>query len=306
MIFVRWSAPSRTIHSPEVNGLFDEETERILLFAFETDRMSVDAHAGHLSLKLLASGGERYHLGNRTITLDPSRILFLNAGQRYSSSIDVRRTRSVSFFLPPADVCSAISSLSRSDVALLDRPDADQVDPELPQVPFRPDALLGTLASRLVSVTLGARARSLPELEELVMQVAGRALTASLGLTSLARGARAVRRSTRDELMSRALRARDLIEDRRGRVSLSEMSHVACLSKFHFLRVFRSIFGCTPAAYARSVRLSAALAELDCGALPHRAAVHARYSSPSTLRRALRQHEARLARATCGSTPLFS
>ena len=64
------------------------------------------------------------------------------------------------------------------------------------------------------------------------------------------------KRSTRDELRSRILRAKEQIDDLQGHyISLDDLAATACLSKYHFLRYFTVIFGLSPAAYARRLRL---------------------------------------------------
>ncbi len=98
-----------------------------------------------------------------------------------------------------------------------------------------------------------------------------------------------MRPATRAELLARVLRARDLAEDTRGRVTLGAMAHAAGLSRYHFLRVFRAVMGVTPAAYAREVRLERGLRRLGQGDGPVAAAREAGYASSSTFLRSLRR-----------------
>jgi AraC family transcriptional regulator of adaptative response/methylated-DNA-[protein]-cysteine methyltransferase len=98
-----------------------------------------------------------------------------------------------------------------------------------------------------------------------------------------------MRRATREELIGRVLRARDLIEDTGGRVSLAHMADAAGLSRYHFLRVFRSLLGVTPAVYARQVRLARGLARLARGGSTRAAARVAGLPSSSTFLRSVRR-----------------
>jgi AraC-like DNA-binding protein len=288
MLFVRWSAENRILPSAEVDGLFRQLADRILLFAFETNGMQVESHRGQLSLKMVVRGEEQYHVAGRTVALAPGRVLLLNAGEQYASSIDHRGTRSVSFFVPARDVADALAAMTMTDGALLDDPSRPSA-PEVTQAPFRATGALAALTQRLATATFSAAPPDRGALEGLVVETAVAALAADLNLVRRGGLAHCVRRSTRAELAARVIRACELIEDSRGRVSLTEMASVACLSRYHFLRVFREVTGVTPAAWARRVRLRNGLAELRRTGSARRAARVAGFSSVSTFLRATRR-----------------
>jgi AraC-like DNA-binding protein len=282
LLLSRWAAPERHVSSSEVDDYFGEVTDHILLFAFTTDRMAVEPHRGHLSVKLLASGAERYHFDGRSVLLSPGHVLVVRAGERYASTIEQRGTRSVSFFLPPREVSSAFAAATTANGALVD-------DSAIVHAPFRARGALAQSVHQLLETT-GARVHPAPDiLEELVRHVAAHALPAAAGLAVSGALASCARESTREELVSRVHRARDLVHDRRGRVSLDEMSRVACLSKYHFLRAFSEVVGSTPARYARSVRVSHGAGELLRGVPVWRARRAAGFSSSSAFYRALRR-----------------
>ena len=74
------------------------------------------------------------------------------------------------------------------------------------------------------------------------------------------------KRSTRDELIARVSAARDFLHATHGsKADLDTLAEVACLSRYHFLRLFRELSGTTPAAYARSLRLQRARSLLQAG-----------------------------------------
>jgi AraC-like DNA-binding protein len=99
------------------------------------------------------------------------------------------------------------------------------------------------------------------------------------------------KRSTRDELVGRIVRAREYISDMRGQdCSLDRLAQVACLSKFHFLRVFRQVFGESPAALARACRLEEAARSIRRGEPEDLAASAGGFANRHSMRRALRRH----------------
>ena len=288
--YVRWSATHRTLDAAEVHSTFAALRDRVLLFAFETDRMVVEPHSGELSVKVVARGAERYVIGGRMVTLEPGRILLTNAGQQYASSIDQRGTRSLSLFLPPHEVVWAQDALRRREAALLDAPGMHGGIPEVAQAPFRPQRPLRQAAERLIVTAFDVRRPELDELQDLARLLAFEALAEAMRIVPPGALASCVRRSTRDELIARVLRARDFVEDRAGHASLQEMAEVACLSKYHFLRAFTEVVGRTPARYAAGIRLNRGRAMLEAGAPGQTAARRAGYQSASALRRALRRN----------------
>ncbi|HEX2533319.1 MAG TPA: AraC family transcriptional regulator, partial [Chitinophagaceae bacterium] len=79
----------------------------------------------------------------------------------------------------------------------------------------------------------------------------------------------AVKASTREELYRRLAAARDCLQARlQEPVTLDELAEAACLSKFHFLRLFRQTFGLSPYQYLQQLRLEEAKTLLRQSGIP--------------------------------------
>ncbi|GAB2961157.1 hypothetical protein GCM10027048_31510 [Hymenobacter coalescens] len=100
----------------------------------------------------------------------------------------------------------------------------------------------------------------------------------------------ALRQATRQELVRRLGWSVDYLHSYYARdLSIDELARVACLSKFHYLRLFRALHGQTPYAYLRQLRLRKGQALLR-GGLPVAAVAEAvGFESSSAFGRALRQ-----------------
>jgi AraC-like DNA-binding protein len=62
-----------------------------------------------------------------------------------------------------------------------------------------------------------------------------------------------------DDLYRRLVRARDYLHEHHAEpLALADLAREACLSPFHFLRLFRDAFGATPRQYLIEVRLERA------------------------------------------------
>ncbi|MBS1660496.1 MAG: helix-turn-helix transcriptional regulator [Bacteroidetes bacterium] len=85
-----------------------------------------------------------------------------------------------------------------------------------------------------------------------------------------------IRQTTRVELYKRLSRARDLLHscftaDRpcfSADLSLDQLSAEACLSKYHFLRLFRQTYGLSPHQYLQNLRLEKARTMLTTSSIP--------------------------------------
>ncbi len=69
----------------------------------------------------------------------------------------------------------------------------------------------------------------------------------------------ALKQGTKQELHQRLNRARDcLYAQPLEAYSLEELAQIACLSKYHFLRMFRAAYGCTPHQFQLQLRVEKA------------------------------------------------
>lgn len=268
----RWAREERRLTSAEVDGCFERERTRLQVFAFQTRRLRVEPHEGRFSIKAVISGREHYQIDGHAVALDPGALLLVNSGEQYSSCIENVQTSAVSCFL------------------------SEHVARQLPEVvplPFMPTPFLAHLRQRLIdTLVLGEGADA--------VSVAGvvHELTIAVVHESLQRFRpnvlpAVVRRATRRDLIARVSRARDYIDDHHGLgVTLDQLAEIACLSKYHLLRVFAEVFGRTPFVYAQDRRLRYARLLQARGASDGEAARMTGYASASTLGRALRKHNA--------------
>ena len=99
------------------------------------------------------------------------------------------------------------------------------------------------------------------------------------------------RPGTRREIHRRIVLAIDYIEScYEHSIELATLARVACLSKFHFLRAFRSLHGMTPQDYLQRKRAYVAKRLLTTTTLPTaEVALRVGYSSPTSLRKQVRQ-----------------
>lgn len=282
---VSWSQAERRMDADEVSDFYDSRLVEPWLFHFTTSRLKLEPHGGAFSLKLVLRGAEDYSFGRRRVRLTPGQMLFAAAGRAYGSAIDAP-TESLSLFLPDGEAASLWHDGGAPHERAIDAP-APAGAPEPPPIAWRGGDRAQAVLSEL-RAALGASDR------------AGAGLAAAALLAEAVRGWRRAaplhaltgpsRAATREELLARVMRARDLIEDLGGvGCDLDRLAGAACLSRYHFLRVFREAYGCTPGHYSRRVRLARASLALDAGAAPQMIARDLGYSRSASLQRARRR-----------------
>lgn len=280
----QWHGPGYRVTRSE-DRFFGSPLREMTLFRFTTRHFEVEPHAGEFSLKVVSSGEERYVFGRRIVALRPRQALLVNAGETYASSIR-QAAQSLSIFFRPAEAAAACSAARESAEELLETP-AGSAPLEVAQVPFSGSAAFRhALGALTAALDIGDQALA----EEEACRLLSAALTDVWRMAPPTALAHVRRRATRDELVARVQRARTLIDDALDRnLSLDRLAEEACLSRYHFLRVFSEVVGVTPLAYARAGRLERARRALERGAGSRRAARLAGYHNERAFRRAYRR-----------------
>jgi AraC-like DNA-binding protein len=199
------------------------------------------ADEADLSLKWLADGAAQYRTEGRAYRVTGDEQLMLNRGQPYRMRM---QGESFVMFFPKTAADAAWQMQTRSGETL----------PEIPTVAASSPA---PLQKRLMELR-DESARARPSGEKL-LELSCAVLD---DLVSLAHTRRrhamklpALRKTTRDELLRRLVRAESYLADLGTSATLAGAAQAAALSPFHLIRVFNAAFGLTPLAYAAAKRL---------------------------------------------------
>jgi AraC family transcriptional regulator len=186
----------------------------------------------------------RYHLGDRWINIDTRRPLTVVAPPRTDVQYDIGGSSQLIILAVPLD-------------RLPDIPETDDISEKLSEVYETPfdDPLLTDLAERLWKEA-GCQESACSLVMDTVVMV-----TLSI-LLSRSRCAGHPKKDREDFTQDRIARVLDYIEDHLGDdIRLGELASVACLSPFHFSRMFKAAVGVSPLRYVaeRRVRLACRL-----------------------------------------------
>ncbi len=203
-----------------------------------------------LSLKWVPRGSADYRTEGRAYRLSGATQLLLNRGQPYRMNMRGESETFVLFF--PKTV---------ADAAWRAHSDSGDAMPEIPTAAAPPPRAL-----QQCLFSLQAESRTLKPDADLLRELCVAVLGEIVSLAALRRGQafriNARRRTTREELLRRLLRAETYLRDAGHRATLSGAADAAALSPFHLIRIFKNVFNETPLAYGARTRLQAAHADL--------------------------------------------
>jgi AraC family transcriptional regulator len=242
--------------------------------------------AGAFSLKWMAEGRARYLLERHPHAVSRSAAVLVDQDQPYEMEFEARReSQSFCLFYAPGLVAEAWSSLEAGC-----SPDTDgTAAPGFPNVVFPPSARLSALLSSLHAEGPQACA---DRLETRLLLALGEAVETARRHRGLTGRMPAVKAATRAHVLGLLEQAREAIVAVEGvGVRLDTLSADVGLSRFHFLRLFKTAYGKSPLAFAEQQRMAAAARRLRTGpALVIQLAADLGYDSPSAFARAFRRH----------------
>lgn len=245
-----------------------------------------------LSIKVARGGRERYFVDNRVIAVDDDSFLILNDGRTYGSLIQSdSELQSYSIFFGPGMAEEVLGALVTPADRFLERRDTRATQPVEFMESLQPHDRLVTPMLNRIRHYLALGLEDDAWYEEQLHFLLERMLLHHRHVAHAMLEAPALRHSTRAEIYRRIARATDYIHTHYdGEVDLADLAAAACLSKFHFLRLFSGIHGLTPYAYLQRKRAHVAARLLATTRLTmSEIAAQVGYSARSSLFRQLRR-----------------
>jgi AraC-like DNA-binding protein len=238
---------------------------------------------GPLSIKFVIRGSAVWQTDDARWVVGPGIYLILNDGCTYSIRVDsTELVETFCLFFKPGFVEDIWrSAVTRTDT-LLDSPDASAAPVnffERMQPPDRVTSLLRRVHTQCSSGSLSEDSRA-----DAFIEVAREMLETQRSLGREVAKIPAAKASTRQELLCRVSRGRDFIESSWSEnITLEEIARAACLSPYHFHRVFLEAFGERPHEYLVRRRLERAAEMLRGSDLPVTdVCLEAGFESPGT------------------------
>jgi AraC family transcriptional regulator len=216
-------------------------------------------HTGPLTLKFVLKGWEYFGTKERSYRVTPPTYLILNNGQKYSARIQTEiEAETLSIFFRPKFAEEVLTSLISDEDNIL-----DQVNP--PEQPVNFIEMLyehdNTLYPFIFKFRLAAKVGFDDEqwLEEEFYELLKCLLEIHRKTGVDIHKIPAVKKSTRVEVYRRIVKAKDFIDDNYCKeIKIEDAAKEACMSSFHFLRLFKKIYEETPYQYITRNRINRA------------------------------------------------
>lgn len=242
----------------------------VILHASETDAEYMP-YTQRLSIKAAFGGREQYFIDKRALTVDDDNYLIFNDRRTYSSSIrSTRPVRSFSIFFRPGFAEEVLGGMLTPADRILDRGgEGERQSVEFAEHLRRHDRLV-TPVLRYISFHVEQGVDDADWYEEQLSFLLERMLASHRLTLQAVESMPASRPGKRQELHRRLSWGRDFIHSNYQRpITIDDMARAACLSKFHFIRLFNSLEGVTPYRYLQRKRVAAAQRLLSTTELSH-------------------------------------
>jgi AraC family transcriptional regulator len=219
-------------------------------------RHHTTSFTGPLSIKGVMEGSGTWETAEGRYELIPGAVLLINDGEPYTLTIDsLQPVETFNFFFERGFVEDAYRATTTTSEALLE-------DPAPPRMTFAERLHFNTpLSDELRQAH--ARMKSGEPLAESFYAAALQLARAQCDVERRTANLPALRASTREELARRVGIATSFLHaNLERRVTVAEAAREACLSPFHFHRLFTSFHDVTPHRYLTRLRLQRACALL--------------------------------------------
>jgi AraC-like DNA-binding protein len=217
-------------------------------------------HTGPLTIKFTLKGEEYFATKQHNYRVSPQSYLILNHGQKYSARIQsVTEVETISVFFRPKFAEEVLNSLVSSEDNILD--DSMQTGGQpvtFMEMLYPQDAKLTPF---IYKFRLAAKAGFDDEswLEEEFYLLLKCLLEIHRKVGQEIYKIPAVKKSTRLEVFKKINTAKQYIDDNFStEMKIDDAAKAACLSPFHFLRLFKKIFDETPYQYITRLRIEKA------------------------------------------------
>lgn len=220
-----------------------------------------EVYSEHPMIRYVVSGTEVLQHEHVRFTLSEGSFFLFNPGQHLKAkSANGKKVIAVNFWIPASMLKEAFLGLSKSDSFQGNIPlDGQRVPLFFEQSYETNEYTIGQLMGPLSKKLSQGEKIQRNQWEYMLTEMASQVLLIQEEVYGQMDRITSAKLSTRRELYRRLSKAKQFIHTNlHTPLDLDTLSQVACLSKFHFIRLFKEAFGCTPRQYLIARRLDTA------------------------------------------------
>jgi AraC family transcriptional regulator len=224
-----------------------------------SNNLESEDHVSRLSIRCVLNSYQYYRLGSHDHMIGPENYLVINKGQTYRTAFKAAHPVEMMLvaFQPGFAEQVLYSAVTPADI-LLDNPHEPNPLPVtfFEQAYPQDDYITRTFSFLKYYIDQDAGERLPVDMDALYTGLLMRLLHNHRDIYRTIEKLSPAKRSTRVELYRRLSLAKDYIDAHvHTDIPLELAAHEACLSKYHFLRMFREVYGQTPHRYIMHQRL---------------------------------------------------
>jgi AraC family transcriptional regulator len=261
--------PNHTIPGFDEQAHYRRFKKQNIIFNAYSPQSYCPNHVGCLSIKTILTGEEWYGIDNRRVAIRPGHFLILNDDQDYSCQIHQGEgARVLSVFFEKEFAAAVFQDMLSPEEKLLDKPGTETRTPEFFQTLHPVDQ---NLSYRLATLTgqLDTHGYDRSRTDEQLMFLLRHLITTHQKETRLKDQVKAIKASTKKELLKRLCIAKDILHSNfQQPLDLGQLSKAACLSTPQLIRQFKTVFQQTPYQYLVTIRLQHAAKKLQTTTTP--------------------------------------
>lgn len=230
--------------------------------SFDTSQTGIENHISPLSIKCSMKGNEKYKTSGGNYNVTSGNYLILNEGQQCESVID-KETETFSVYFSKKFANETLFSLLNPSDKMLNYSFLPSSQPV--QFLEKLYSHNNVLSPVIMKLRLASKVNYDDEnfLNEQYFTLIEKLLLIHRELFVEIQKLPPVKLSTKTELYKRICRAKEFIDSSySNNLTLELISKEACLSQYHFLRLFKSVFQQTPHQYLTRKRINIALSLL--------------------------------------------
>jgi AraC family transcriptional regulator len=231
-----------------------------VMFISSSRLEETDIHVSRLSIRCMTGGEQYYKVGSGEHRVTPENFLVINHGQHYKTSFDGNGKKEMMLMaFKPGFVEEVLYSEMTDENKLLDEPFKTTSQPfYFFEKTYDSDAYIShTFISLRMLMNEDLAWKKTVDLDSVYSGTLIRLLQIHRELYAEINKISSVKFSTRKELYRRLCIGKDFLDSNIHRkISIEEVSRIACLSPHHFKRAFKKLFGLTPHHYHVKKRLA--------------------------------------------------
>lgn len=242
-------------------SLYDYKEPSSDVFLSKLEDYNATNQKANFSIKTVLNGTEKYRINGHSFHLTNHEYLVVNQDSEVELKVDQANTKGICLYPSVHLLNDVYRNVSSKEIELLDDPFELVTAPNFTEKKYRfKDNQTGKFLACQIDAILDSFNRGIDvDMNEFYGTLLDKLISDQEKVNKLLNSLNSAKQSTKEELLRRVEYAKNYIEDNyREKLSLEEIAENAFLSKYHFVRSFKSLYQISPIQFLLQIRLKKA------------------------------------------------